>query len=101
MIIRTIFTALSSPVQFVGQIDISESVQGWQSDVQDQDYQDCLQLPNNITTLYSLLFQAIRAMARQSSPRLFFIIIEMYPNFNLPPKAGLPSLLRQNSTQTF
>ena len=28
-------TVVSSPVQFVDQIDVSESVQGWQSDVED------------------------------------------------------------------
>ena len=44
MPIRTILTRLSSPVQFVDEIDVSESVEGWQYDVQSHDDQDCLHL---------------------------------------------------------
>ena len=33
---------LSSPVQFEDQLDVGESIQGWQSDVEDCHHQDCL-----------------------------------------------------------
>ena len=36
---------LSSSVQFDDQIDVSDDVQGWQEDVENQDDQDCLHLP--------------------------------------------------------
>ena len=40
----TIFTVLSPPVQFDYQIEVGDCVEGWQNDVEDQDYQDCLHL---------------------------------------------------------
>ena len=46
-------TVVSSPVQFDDQIDVGDSVQGWQSDVQDQEDQDCLHL-HHFSSLNSL-----------------------------------------------
>ena len=37
-------TVVSSPVQFVDQIDVSDSVEGWQTDVEDEEDQDFLPL---------------------------------------------------------
>ena len=44
IIIMTIFTIVSSPVQFDDQINVSPNVEGWESDVEDEEDQDCLHL---------------------------------------------------------